>query len=61
MSDEMPDWSLKRIVEAILFASQRPVSTKDLQGILKSAAEADKNDPVVAAFSGVRTSAPRSD
>ena len=59
MSDEMPDWSLKRIVEAILFASQRPVSTKDLQGILKSAAEADKNDPVVAAFSGVREPALR--
>jgi segregation and condensation protein B len=52
MSDEAPDWSLKRVVEAILFASQRPVSTKDLRGILKSAAEADKGDPVVAAFSG---------
>jgi segregation and condensation protein B len=54
MSDELADWSLGRIVEAILFASQRPVSTKDLQGILKSAAEADKNNPVVAAFAGIR-------
>jgi segregation and condensation protein B len=54
MSEEIPDWSLKRIVEAILFASQRPVSAKDLQGILKSAAEADKGDPVAAAFAGIR-------
>jgi segregation and condensation protein B len=59
MSDETPDWSLKRIVEAILFASQRPVSTKDLQAILKSAAVADKNDPVVAALSGIREAALR--
>ena len=54
MSAEIADWSLKRVVEAILFASQRPVSTKDLQGILKSAAEADKGDPVVAGFSGIK-------
>jgi segregation and condensation protein B len=59
MSEEIPDWSLKRIVEAILFASQRPVSAKDLQGILKSAAEADKGDPVAAAFSGIREPALR--
>jgi segregation and condensation protein B len=59
MSEEIPDWSLKRIVEAILFASQRPVSAKDLQGVLKSAAEADKGDPVAAAFSGIREPALR--
>jgi segregation and condensation protein B len=59
MSEEISDWSLKRIVEAILFASQRPVSAKDLQGILKSAAEADKGDPIAAAFSAIREPALR--
>lgn len=59
MSDAIPAWSLKRVVEAILFASQRPVSTKDLQGILKSTAEADKADSVAAAFSGIKEPALR--
>jgi segregation and condensation protein B len=51
MSDEP---ILKRIVEAILFASQRPISMRDLQGILKGAAEANKADPGVAAFGGIK-------
>jgi len=59
MSGEIPDWSLKRVVEAILFASQRPVSARDLQGILKSAAEADKEDPGVTAFAGIKEPALR--
>lgn len=59
MSAAIPEWTLKRVVEAILFASQRPVSTKDLQGILKSAAEADKEDPIVAEFSGIKEPALR--
>ena len=33
MSEEI--WTLKLVVEAILFASQRPVSLRDLQGILE--------------------------
>lgn len=36
---------LKHIVEAILFASQKPVSAKELVTILKGAAEADKENP----------------
>jgi segregation and condensation protein B len=59
MSEEVADWSLKRLVESILFASQRPVSTKDLQGILKSAAEVEKADPNVARFSAIKESALR--
>jgi segregation and condensation protein B len=59
MSDEIPGWPLKRVIEAILFASQRPVSTKDLQGILKSAAEANKQDSRVVAFARIREPALR--
>ena len=59
MSEEVADWSLKRVVESILFASQRPVSTKDLQGILKSAAEMEKADSNAARFSGIKESALR--
>src|ERR1700750_1194069 len=53
MSQEVADWSLKRVIESILFASQRPVSTKDLHGILKSAAEMEKADPQAANFSAI--------
>ena len=59
MSEEVADWSLKRVVESILFASQRPVSIKDLQGILKSAAETEKADSNVAAFSAIKEPALR--
>ena len=59
MSEEAAEWSLMRVVEAILFASQRPISTKDLQGILKSAAEAEKTDPNVARYSALKESALR--
>ena len=59
MSEEVADWSLKRVVESILFASQRPVSTKDLHGILKSAAEIEKADPNAARFFGIKESALR--
>ncbi len=60
MSEEVADWSLKRVIESILFASQRPVSTKDLHGILKSAAEIEKVDPNAARFVGIKESALRS-
>jgi segregation and condensation protein B len=59
MSDKTPHCSLKRVLEAILFASQRPVSAKDLQGILKGAAETDKTDPRIAAFSKMKEPALR--
>ena len=59
MSEEVADWSLKRVVESILFASQRPVSTKDLHSILKSAAEIEKADSNAARFSGIKESALR--
>ena len=50
--EERASLSLRRVVEAVLFASQRPVSIRDLLGILKSAAEANKADPSIAAFAG---------
>jgi segregation and condensation protein B len=59
MSDEIPGWSLKLVVEAILFASQRPVSMRDLQAILKGAAEADKEDSGVGAFARIKEPALR--
>jgi segregation and condensation protein B len=59
MSEEVAEWSLKRVVESILFASQRPVSTKDLQGILKNAAEMENADPNVARFCAIKDSALR--
>jgi segregation and condensation protein B len=59
MSEEVADWSLKRVIESILFASQRPVSTQDLQGILRSAAEAEKTDPKITMFSTVKEAALR--
>jgi segregation and condensation protein B len=44
MSNEIPIGFLKQVLEAILFASQKPVSLKELQGILKSTAEANRED-----------------
>jgi len=60
MSSEVPAWPLKRVVEAILFASQRPVSIRDLLGILKSAGEMEKTDASVAAFASIQEPALRS-
>lgn len=36
---------LKRVIEAILFASQKPVSSKELIAVFKGAAEVDKENP----------------
>ena len=44
MSEVFP---LHRILEAILFASQKPASTKELLGILKGAADSAKEDPAL--------------
>lgn len=49
-----PAFPLHRIVEAILFASQKPVSAKELSAFLKGAAEAAKDDPSVACFAKVK-------
>jgi segregation and condensation protein B len=45
---------LHRIVEAILFASQKPVSAKELSNFLKGAAEAAKEAPSIACFAKVK-------
>ena len=59
MSDEPPSPEplspLHRIVEAILFASQKPVSAKELSAIFKGAAEAAKENPDIAAFAQVKS------
>lgn len=49
-----PAFPLHRIVEAILFASQKPVSAKELSNVLKGAAEAAKEDPSIACFAKVK-------
>jgi segregation and condensation protein B len=41
---------LHRIIEAILFTSQKPVSAKELANFLKGAAEAAKENPLVACY-----------
>jgi segregation and condensation protein B len=59
MSDESsspePLYPLHRIVEAVLFASQKPVSAKELSSIFKGAAEAAKENPDIAAFAKVKS------
>jgi segregation and condensation protein B len=58
MSDESPSpeplFPLHRIVEAVLFASQKPVSAKELGAIFKGAAEAAKENPGIGAFAKVK-------
>jgi segregation and condensation protein B len=49
-----PAFPLHRIIEAILFASQKPVSAKELSNFLKGAAEAAKEDPSIACFAKVK-------
>lgn len=47
-------WELSQVLEAILFASQKPVSVKEIQNILKGAAEADKENPLITKFAKAR-------
>ena len=49
-----PAFPLHRIIEAILFASQKPVSAKELSNFLKGAAEAAKENPAIACFAKVK-------
>ncbi|MFA7345069.1 MAG: SMC-Scp complex subunit ScpB [Terrimicrobiaceae bacterium] len=53
MSDES-SLPLHRVVEAVLFASQKPVSFKELAAIFKGAAEGAKENPQVACFGKVK-------
>ena len=58
MSEEPPTpeplFSLHRIIEAVLFASQKPVSAKEFTAIFKGAAETGKDKPEIAAFAKVK-------
>lgn len=47
-------WELAQVVQAILFASQKPVSPKELRNILKGAAEAEEENLSVKAFAKVK-------
>lgn len=51
MSEEFP---LHRILEAILFASQKPVSVKELSAICKGAADSAKENPFVTCFAKLK-------
>ena len=53
MSEETP-FPLHRIVEAVLFASQKPVSFKELAAIFKGAADSAKENPLVACYGKVK-------
>ena len=54
MTDE-PAFPLHRVIEAILFASQKPVSTKELTSILKGAANAAGENSSVPDFGKITT------
>ena len=53
MTEETP-FPLHRIVEAVLFASQKPVSFKELAAVFKGAADSAKENPLVACFAKVK-------
>ena len=53
MSEE-PAFPLHRIVESLLFASQKPISAKELASIFKGAAEAAKDNPSIACYAKVK-------
>jgi segregation and condensation protein B len=46
--------ALKNVVEALVFASQKPISAKEIAAALRGAAEAGKENPIVAAFAKPR-------
>jgi len=59
MDSETFSPQLKQILEALLFASQKPVSAKEFSTFLRGAAEAAKEDPAVAPFARVKEDALR--
>ncbi len=48
--------ALKHIVEALVFASQKPISAKEIAAALRGAAEAAKEDESIAAFAKTKES-----
>jgi segregation and condensation protein B len=50
MSDHEPPIPLHRVIEAILFTSQKPVTARELATFLRGAAESAKDDPAAAPF-----------
>ena len=48
---------LSQVIEAILFASQKPVAAKELRAILRGAAEANPENPQIAQFAKVKDAA----
>ncbi len=68
MSDEIPPSiapepgdihegpTLRRIVEALVFASQKPISAKEIAAALRGAAEAAKDNPLIGVFSKTKES-----
>ncbi|MFZ4775632.1 MAG: SMC-Scp complex subunit ScpB [Terrimicrobiaceae bacterium] len=53
MSDE-PPIPLPRIIESILFASQKPISFKELSSIFKGASDGAKENPGITCFAKVK-------
>lgn len=53
------EFSLHRVLESILFASQKPVSLKELQTFLKGAANSQPENPRVTAFAKLKEPAIR--
>jgi len=58
-TEDSSGWRLSQIIEAILFASQKAVSAKELQTILKGAADAEKENLTLLAFAKVKEPALR--
>lgn len=48
--------ALKSIVEALVFASQKPISAKEITAALRGAAEAAKENPLIGVFAKARES-----
>lgn len=48
--------TLKRAVEALVFASQKPISAKEIAAALRGAAEAAKENPLIGAFARTKES-----
>lgn len=48
--------TLKRVVESIVFASQKPISAKEIVAAMKGAADAAKDNPLIGAFAKVKES-----
>jgi segregation and condensation protein B len=46
--------ALKHIVEALVFASQKPISAKEISAALRGAADSAKDNPAIGAFAKVK-------